>query len=165
MTWRKRPNFVGEHAQNEDRYAFEKFPRGSLALHSSRRRFWSDLITAMQIAVGESQGGRAYSLADLGKWSDSQLASIVPVILPGTQILVQNSFVWGRSPKGSQPLQLFPLESPALAVYNRFNGQTRLSDNARCLELETGWEAQRCFAYVRGLFLWLVLARVCAPKG
>jgi hypothetical protein len=67
-------------------------------------------------------------------------------------------------PGARQPLKLFPLDTPALAVYNRMNGQISLEANARCLVHETGWSAQRCLAYVRGLFLWLILARVCVPK-
>jgi hypothetical protein len=159
-------------------YEFDQFPRGSLALKRSRRRLWSGLVRAMQIAAGESQGGRAYPLAELGNWSDAQLAGIVPVVLAGCHINVQERaessgfraessrlrFVMALPPGARQPLKLFPLDTPALAVYNRMNGQISLEANARCLEHETGWSAQRCFAYVRGLFLWLILARVCVPK-
>ncbi len=150
--------------EDPDQYDFAKFPRGSLALHIPRRRFWSALVTEMQVTTGKSEGGRAYKLANLGNWADAQLAGIIPTIVKGCQISVNEGFVWAQPPGARQPAQLFPLDAPALAAYNRMNGQVRLDENARCLGRETGWDWEHSFAYVRGLFLWLVLAGVCYPR-
>jgi hypothetical protein len=150
--------------ENLEPYDFTKFPRGRLAMQIPRRRLWSALVTEMQVSVGKSEGGRAWKLEALGDWTDTQLAGVVPVMINGCQITIKEGFVWGQPPEASDPAQLFPLKTPAMAAFNRMNGEITLGENARSLGRETGWDDQRSFAYVRGLFLWLVLARVCFPK-
>jgi hypothetical protein len=148
-----------------DRYAFEQFPHGTLAFHLPRRKFLTALAAEFLVSARRREGEQVFALADLGNWTNEQLAGIVPVISQDCEIAVMEGCVWGRPPGRQQPVQLFPLAAPILAVFNRLNGQTSLEANARSLEQETGWNAERSFAYVRGLFLWLVLARVCLPKG
>ncbi len=148
-----------------DRFAFETFPRGTLAMHLSRRKFWSALTNELLVYASQGEGRKAYKLADLGNWSDQQLAEIIPVIVTGCEISVKEGFVWGKPPGSRSVYQLFPLGSPAVSVFNRINGQICLDENAQNLVQETNWDATRAFAYVRGVFLWLVLAGVCIPKG
>lgn len=146
-------------------FEFEKFPRQPLPFGVSRRRLWSALLTEFLVYTGKGEGGSAFKLADLGAWPDEQLASVVPQIVPGTKITIQEGCVWGQPPKTENPAPLFPIDSPALGAFNCMNGSTTLREAALTLEEQIHWPSGQCFAYVRGLFLWLVYVGACLPKG
>ena len=146
-------------------YHFEDFPRGRLAFRVPRRQFIGTLFTEILVASGEGRGGEGHKLAELGEWPDGELALLVPEIVAGCKISVESGFVCGRLANRRRSIRLFPVESPSLFVFNQFDGQTPLGEAAACLAQETGWDLGRSCAYARGVFLWLVLAGVCLPKG
>ena len=148
----------------DEQFAFEKFPRGRLQFRLSRRQLWSALSTEFMVVRKEQQGEDTYKLSDLGALPDEALADVIPVVAPGCRISTGDGFVWGQPSAAAKPIQLFPLDSPALAAFNLFNGLTPLSEAAKYLAAATGWESALSFAFARGLFLSLVLAGVCAPK-
>lgn len=146
-------------------FAFDQFPRGKLSFRMTRREFWSTMVTGLKAISDKSDGVEPYSLANLGIWSNEQLAAVIPVMLPGCQISVDEGCIWGRSPSQTAPVCLFPEESPALTAFNQFNGFTSLKQASAVLQETTGWDQQRSFAYVRGLFLTLVLEGLCYPQN
>lgn len=150
---------------DHDPVLFDQFPRTKLVFKVDRRQFLSSLNTEYLAWSKKAGGGAVFTLADLGVFTDESLARIVPEIASGCKITVQDGFVYGQPAARDKPLKLIPLDSPALDVFNHFNGMTGLSDAARDLSRDTGWEADRAFAYTRGVFLWLVQAGVCLPKG
>jgi hypothetical protein len=148
-----------------EKYAFEKFPRRPLVSGVTRRRLWSALTTEFLVYSGKGRGGTACKLADLGELPDEQLAEVVPEVVPGCEIAVRGGFAWGRPPLAGRPIELFPLDSPALTAFNLFNGLTPLGEAGVRLAQASGWDEARSFAYVRGLFLCLVMAGICRPGG
>lgn len=146
-------------------YAFERVPRAPLPFNVNRRRLFSALFTELEVSAGKNEGGTAYKLADLGVWPDEQLYMLTPVVAAGCQISLQAGLVCGQPAGTEKPIPLFPVDSPALLAFNQFNGQTLLGEAARQLAQQQAWEEAHAFAYVRGLFLWLVLAGVCLPRG
>lgn len=148
----------------DEQFAFEKFPRGRLQFRFSRRQLLSALSTEFRVVRKEQQGEDTYKLSGLGALPDEALADIIPVVAPGCRITARDGVVWGQPPAAAKPIQLFPLDSPALTTFNLFNGLTPVSEAAKSLAAVTGWELALSFAFVRGLFLSLVLAGVCAPK-
>ncbi|MBN2304532.1 MAG: hypothetical protein JXQ72_08655, partial [Anaerolineae bacterium] len=148
-----------------DPFAFEEFPREPLKFPVTRRQLFSSMRTNLEVASGKAEGGTALQLADLGSAPDSALAGLMPQVLPGCTITVEQNMVFGQAPDGPRPLPLFPLDSPALQVFNLFNGQTPLAEVSRQLADMHVWPRQRSFAYVRGVFLTLVLCGLCLPTG
>ncbi len=146
--------------------AFENFPRGQLTFRFTRRQLWSALTNEFVVSGNRQHGQAAFSLADLGEFIDEDLGPIVPVVTPGCKISVEDGFVCGLPPTVTESIQLFPIPSPALSVFNLFNGQTSLGEAADRFNGPPGedWDPARRFAFVRGLFLCLVLAGICAPK-
>jgi len=146
--------------------AFQNFPRGQLAFRFTRRQLWSALTNEFVVSGNRQRGTAACSLADLGEFTDEDLMPIVPVVTPNCKISVEEGLVCGQPPTAAETIQLFPIPSPALNVFNLFNGQTSLGEVADRFTGLPGenWEAARRFAFVRGLFLCLVLAGICAPK-
>lgn len=148
-----------------EKYAFEKFPRRKLNLGVTRRQLWSALTLELEVYGGKVDGGTAYRLADLGELPDEQLAEVVPEVVPGCEIAVRDGFVWARPSAARKPIQLFPLDSPALTAFNLFNGLTPLGEAGAQLAQRLGWDEARSFAYARGLFLCLVTTGICQPGG
>lgn len=147
----------------DDPYAFDQFPRGNLTFQYQRRQFWANLAQNLEAVQGREQGRDAFSLVELGTWPDGDLAEILPGVVPGCKITMVEGFVCGQPPEAPAPKRLFPVDAPALTAFNLFNGQTPLDDIADAVAVKTGWEAERAFAYTRGIFLTLVVAGVCQP--
>jgi hypothetical protein len=147
------------------RFEFEQVPRAPLPLNVRRRNLYTALFTEFGVYAGKNVGGAAYKLADLGMWSDEMLSMVTPIVSAGCKISLENGMVVGQTAGTAKSIQLFPVDSPALEAFNYFNGQTLLGEVSRILTRQQGWDAEKAFAYVRGLFLWLVLAGVCQPKG
>jgi hypothetical protein len=147
----------------QERYAFEKFPRGELTFRITRRQFWSALVHNFLVFRDKGRGIPACTLDNLGSWPDERLAGLCPAVVPGGEITVQAGLVWGRPPTAHRAIELFPQDSPALIAFNLFNGLTPLCEVSRRLAQATGWQAAHSFAYARGLFLTLVMAGLCQP--
>ena len=146
-----------------DRFAFDQFPRGLLAFSVSRRQFLPTLVNDFLVTCEETDGRPAYKLADLGTWPEEKLVTVIPRVIKGCRISVEAGFVWGQPPGISKPVKLFPLDSPATLAFNHINGLTSIQEINEAVRLAAGWDLEHSFAYVRGLFLWLVLTRVCEP--
>jgi hypothetical protein len=147
----------------EQAYEFDKFPRGKLPARLPRRQFFTGLINEIRAFTHEEEHP-VFRLDDLGDMEDHDLAQVIPLLLPGSEIKHEDGYVWGRAPEAKKVLRLFPTRSEADFVQEQFDGGHRIVEVARSLAEETGWEKQRAFAYVRGVFLWLVLAKLYVPK-
>ena len=150
--------------KNRENYSFEKFPRVSLAFDVPRGRFLSAILEETFAHRKSEEGRKVYKLSQLGMWTDQQLAPVVPVVKDGVKIEINDGFVTVFPGGKREKIQLFSLESPALAVFNKFNGYTTIGKVAEALEGELNWESVFSFAYTRGVFLALVVVGVCQPK-
>jgi len=150
-------------SDDTDRFAFDKFPRGFLAFGVSRRQFLPTLVNDFLVSCDKTDGRPTYKLSDLGTWEDDKLAVVIPRVVKGCEISVEDGFVWGQPPKTIQPVKLFPIDSPARVAFNNINGTISIWGISEEVRLAAGWDDERSFSYVRGLFLWLVLTRVCQP--
>jgi hypothetical protein len=156
-----------EHLENEvqDAYPFEDFPREQLRLGIPRRKFLSAVVNEMLVFSGKQDGGKAEVLSELGNISDKRLAQITPIIIPGSLIEVEDEIVYGTPLQSDKRINLFSVDSPALSVFNHFNGFNSLDETATTLTQELGWPYGRSFAYTRGVFLALVVVGLAIPKG
>ena len=68
-------------------------------------------------------------------------------------------------PGGENRIQLFPLDSPATIIFNQFDGHKSLGETAHALVDHIDWELPQSFAYARGVFLAMVLVRICQPMN
>lgn len=151
-------------SKNPEHYPFEKFPRRNLSFEIPRGRFLSAILEEVLAYQKSDDGEEVHKLTQLGTWSDDQLSYIIPVVRPGANITISAGFVVGSSPGKNERIQLFPLDSPALSVFNMFNGYTPLGEAAKVLVDELDWESSRSMAYTRGLFLAMVVVGICQPK-
>ena len=144
-------------------YPFEQFPRGEIRLSTPRRRFLADLMAEIHVHNKKSEGHVGRKLSDLGSWSDEDLLSVTPMIIPGCKIEMDGDYLSGTS-VGGRPVLLFSKGSPAFLVYGLFDGVNSLDEIADTLARQTGWEAEKAFAYTRGVFLSMVVLGLCQPR-
>jgi hypothetical protein len=151
---------VGER----ERYAFELFPRGDLSVAIDRREALLRVFTEVKVHDGQSRGGNAHRLSALGSLGDEVLGLLSPTLQPGCRIEEGEGLVWAQLSGARRPMVLFPADSPARSVFERFDGLTMIEALARTLAAEQEWTEAKAFAYVRGLFLHLMTLGVCVPK-
>jgi hypothetical protein len=147
---------------NSNPYEFEKFPHGQLPVRLTRRQFFSGLMDEVK-AFSQTVEHPCYRLSDLGNLPDQELAFLIPVPLPEVAFVTREGYIWGKPAPARSFLRLFPENCPASFVIRQFNAGMCIVDAARNLARETGLDKQWAFAYVRGVFLWLVLARLYVP--
>ena len=93
----------------EKAFAFENFPRGKLPAQLTRRQFFAGLMNEVR-AFARDEDHPVYRLSDLGELADAELAFVVPVLLPGSEVVERDGFMWGRAPGGRNSVRLFPAE-------------------------------------------------------
>ena len=59
---------------------------------------------------------------------------------------------------------LFPVQDNTTTTFNLMNGIHDLGSISLQLATQMAWPEERAFTFVRGLFLHLVQARICAPR-
>jgi hypothetical protein len=150
---------------DDARYAFEKVPHGRLAFKTGPGKLFPAVLSELQAYNHKVDGQAVLKLSDLGNCPDDEIARMIPAVVPNCQISLVDDHVYGQPPLAARPFELFPIDLPAAAVFNQFNGMTTVAEASANLAAQTGWEPERAFAYTRGLFLWLVLAGICLPTG
>lgn len=147
---------------NSNPYEFEKFPHGQLPIRLTRRQFFSGLVDEVK-AFSQTAEHPCYRLSDLGELPDRELAFLIPVPFPDSAFVTRGGYFWGRPAHSRSFIRLFPDNCPASIVVRQFNSGMCIVNAARNLAQETKLDKQWAFAYVRGVFLWLVLARLYTP--
>lgn len=105
----------------------------------------------------------AYSLKALGTFTDEELATITPALVPGCRLSVSEGMVLGWAPADEAPRRLFAAERTNLRILDAIDGRACLGAIAGQVREETDL-SEHSFACVRALFLELVLARIAAPR-
>lgn len=148
-----------------DRYDFEHFPRGETKVLLSRRQFWLTLFKGVEVMSDKHNGLPTFGLQQLGSLSDADIGRMCPAVQQGVKISTAEGLVCATIPNGVGTIRLFPMKSPALSAFNQFNGQISLEAISKNTASIIGRDETFCFAYVRGLFLVLVMRGVCAPAN
>lgn len=147
-----------------DRFAFETYPRGDLPVKIDRRQMFLSFATAARVREAESRGVNAFRLSSLGSLADELLGLLSPAQVPGCRLAEDRGLVWAHLPGARQPVALCSSDSPARTILHRFDGHSMIERIARDLAADQAWSEAKAFAYVRGLFLHLIVLGVCVPR-
>jgi hypothetical protein len=143
---------------------YARFPRGKLLANINRRLFFSSLVNEIRAIRPNPAAHPVHKLSDLGEASDYELAHIIPELISSCQFVTRDSMLWGQPTATQKENRLFSVDSPAFQVYHLFNGQNTILDISRIIGPKYHWDSQHAFAYVRGVFLSLVVKKLAAPK-
>ncbi|NMB88139.1 MAG: hypothetical protein GYA17_07250 [Chloroflexi bacterium] len=146
-------------------FDFEHYqPRESTAIPTPRRGLLRAMLSELEAYNDQVDGKPTLKIADLASLPDEELAQIRPVRQPECKISLRDGLVWARPAATLDPVVLFPVDAPALAAFNLFDGKRDLREVSQALAGPTRWPPEKCWAYTRGLFLKLANQRVCVPK-
>jgi len=143
---------------------FLNFPHMRLQIPISRRVLLSAIIETSSAISRKNDGERVANLADLGTCPDEELANIIPMIMVDAEISIKEGVLCGKSSQTGESHQLFSVDSPAMNVFNQINGENSLTEISQNQAEIHDWNELYSFAYVRGVFLALVVAGLCTPR-
>lgn len=130
-----------------------------------RRKFFRRLASDTVALSDEMAGVTQCRLSELPQLADIDLGTLVPLILPGTMIDVQNGQVVARLHDTDEWKILFTPEKANTEIFNRFDGQTSLAGVTQELAVSLHEEPAATLARVRTLFLHLVALGICVPAN
>lgn len=105
----------------------------------------TSLSTELRVRSERRTGGNDMKIADLGTLPDEILELMTPILAPH----------YAGERFGSEFGE----------VVRAMDGRSTLRDIAARLAAGTGWDACLAFAFARGVFLHLVSAGHCLPRG
>lgn len=146
-------------------HPLESFPREDLFQGLSRRQFFETMAAELELFAWRAQGSNAVKIPSLGSMLDSELAEIIPRVIPGVGFEIRGEAIWATPPHKTKPLLLLPSEKLILFTFNLINGQNNLTQIALDLSNYSALPFERAFAFTRGLFLTLVKHGVCLPTN
>jgi hypothetical protein len=146
-------------------HPLETFPRADLFQGLSRRQFFETMTAELELFAWRSQGSNSVKIPSLGSMLDSDLAEIIPRVIPGTVFEIRGEAIWATPPNKTKLGFLFPNETLILYTFNLINGQNSLAQIALDLANYSTLPFERAFAFTRGLFLTLVKHGVCLPTN
>ncbi len=128
-----------------------------------RRALFSVMSDELRVCNQAADGKPVYEIEDTAEMQPEEFALLKPVLSRGAKISLSDGFVWGLPHNGLETLLLFQTNSPALAIFNCFNGKTTIAEITEMTMQSTGWPEEKAAAVVRGLFLKLCEVRICQP--
>ena len=138
-------------------------PDASLKIRVSRRGILTAAADAAEERLRSRQGFPSYRIEDLAAFSDEEMETLLPVVNKKAVISLDKGVVYAETSAAADPIPLFKLDSPALFIFNQFNGMQTIAEiNAKTAE-HTGWDPERSCQTVRAVFLKLCEVRVCEP--
>jgi hypothetical protein len=144
-------------------HPLENFPREDLYPGLTRRQFFQTMAVEFELFARQAEGSNAVKIPSLGSLPDNELYDLIPRILNGCEITLQDGKIWAKLPEKAKPICLFENERIILFVFNLINGKNSLKEIAFELAISSSLPFERAFALTRGLFLTLVKAGVCLP--
>ena len=138
-------------------------PDAQMRIKVSRRGLLTAAADSAEEQARSRRGAASYRIEDLVSYDEEQLAEIWPVVNNRAKISLGKGVVFAETSAAVDPIPLFPVTSPALFVFNQFNGMQRMSDIFVNVQNYTGWNKKKSKQIVRAIFLRLCEVRVCEP--
>ena len=135
----------------------------AMRIKVSRRGMFTAAAEAAEEKARSSQGAPTYAIESLTAFDDESLAEIIPAVNPRAKISLKDDVVYAETSAAVDPIPLFDVHSPALFIFNQFNGMQKMSDVFVKVQENTGWNEEKSRKTVRAVFLSLCEVRVCEP--
>lgn len=129
----------------------------------SRRGILSAAADAAAEKKRSREGLPSYHIEDLTEFDDQQLAEIYPAVNSRAKISLRSGVIFAETSAVIDPIPLFPAASPALFIFNQFNGLQPMSEVYVKVQQKNGWNEEKTKEIVRNIFLRLCEVRVCEP--
>ena len=138
-------------------------PASSMKIRVSRRGMLSAAADAAEERLRSQKGMPSFRIEDLTAFDDEKLAAILPIVNKNARISLDKGIVYAETSASVDPIPLFEVTSPALYIFNQFNGLQPMSEIFPKVSAHTGWDVVQTRETVRAVFLKLCEVRVCEP--
>ena len=138
-------------------------PSSEMKIRVSRRGMLSAAADAAEEKIRSQEGFPSFRIEDLVYLDDEKFADIFPIVNKKASISLKKDVVYAETSTSVDPMPLFPVTSPALFIFNSFNGLQSVSEICEKVSDHTGWDEERTWNTVRTVFLKLCEVRVCEP--
>ena len=138
-------------------------PTGRMEIKVSRRGVLTAAADAAEERRRSREGLPSYRIESLMDLDDGELSALCPIVNSKAKIDLKGDFVFAETLAAVDPIPLFPVKSPALFIFNQFNGGQTIAEIIDKTAAHTGWDAERSSRAVRTVFLKLCEVRVCEP--
>lgn len=138
-------------------------PPASIRIRTSRRGLLSAAAEAAEEQRRLRQGVPSYVIEDIAAYDDRQFDALRPAVNRKAKISLENAVVYAETSAAVDPIPLFDSASPALFIFNQFNGRQIMAEVFVKVQACTGWDEAETRRIVRAVFLKLCEARVCEP--
>lgn len=143
----------------------EKLPRkiSGIRIRVSRRGMLSAAADAAEERIRSQEGIPSYRIEDLPALDEDTFGALFPAVNKKAGISLSKGIVYAETSASVDPIPLFDLDSPALFIFNQFNGIQTMEEAVEKTAAYTGWDEERARETVRAVFLKLCEVRVCEP--
>ena len=138
-------------------------PPARMVIKVSRRGMLNAAADAAEEKHRSGKGLPSYAIEDLAAYDEKSLASICPIVNRKARILLEKGMVLAETSASVDPLPLFGISSPALYIFNQFNGMQTIAEINDNVAEYTGWDSEKAARIVRAVFIKLCEVRVCEP--
>ncbi len=135
----------------------------SMKIRVSRRGVLSAAADAAEERIRNREGIPSFRIEDLSSFDDGELSKLYPIVNKKASISLRKSVVYAETSADVDPIPLFDLDSPALYIFNQFNGMQTIGEINKRVAEHTGWDEEKTSETVRAVFLKLCEVRVCEP--
>lgn len=140
-------------------------PGTPMKIRVSRRGLLSAAADAAEERRRRLNGAQSHRIEELADWPDEALAELFPAVNSRAKIGLSDGVVFAETSAAVDPIPLFRTDSPALFIFNQFNGRQTMGQVIGNVSEHTGWDEEQSRRMVRAVFLKLCEVRVCEPRN
>ena len=138
-------------------------PADVMKIKVSRRGMMAAAADAAEEKLRSSRGAPSFTIEDIAGYTEEQMDRIRPAVNSRAKITLKKDVVYAETSAAVDPIPLFDIHSPALFIFNQFNGLQTMPEVSAKVAEHTGWDEKRSRQTVRAVFLKLCEVRVCEP--
>ena len=138
-------------------------PADAMKIKVSRRGMMAAAADAAEEKLRSSRGAPSFTIEDIAGYTEEQMDRIRPAVNSRAKITLKKDVVYAETSAAVDPIPLFDIHSPALFIFNQFNGLQAMPEVSAKVAEHTGWDEKRSRQTVRTVFLKLCEVRVCEP--
>lgn len=140
-------------------------PGRMLHIQTSRRAVLTVVEDTRAYKESLRSGQPAFRIDLLSQLSEEDLDRICPEVSPKCRIDLRDHIVIAETGASVEPMELFPVDSPFLFIFNQFNGEQTITEIAGKTAAVQEMSEAEALKLVLGVFLRLCEVRVCEPAN
>lgn len=149
----------------DDDFSFVNFPFRKLVINVHRRDMLHSLLKHVSGTLSQVNQKQTFHIEDLGIMTLDSLINITPALYPGSEFKSDEQFVYGKAPRHTEFVKLFPKGSAAHTMFQFFNKERSIHELSLSMRKRFPVDLEESLLFIRGLFLFLTELGFSYPKA